>query len=125
MTDPAHPHRSAEDTPPDERPSIAELQRKEQAMLETPWLCSEFEAEDGEVWSSAPHKLLARTSRHPVAANASGIAALRDAAPVLLEIAAAALAALPELQEEFEPGLTCMHGGVGERLAAALAKVRP
>lgn len=27
MTDPALPHRSSEDTPPDDRPSIAELQR--------------------------------------------------------------------------------------------------
>lgn len=101
MTDPAHPHLSAgylRRDHPDQRPSIAELQLR--------------------------YEILARGRQNDDARRDFALDML-DSAPVLLEIAAAALAALPELKEEFEPGLTCMHGGVGERLAAALAKVRP
>jgi hypothetical protein len=72
------------------RPSIAELQRIEQALPDVGWLD-----------------------------NISSVVALRNAAPVLLEIAAAAL--------RYRAGMTRdeIETGRGEALDRALTKVAP
>ncbi len=71
--------------------SIADLQRCEREMLPAPWDVGD-DASDGEVVDRELHKQIATIGRAPVADNTAGIAVLRNAAPVLLEIAAAALA---------------------------------
>lgn len=98
MTDPAHPHQTSEDEPPtDDRPSIAGLQLLESALVDQPWSATHSG------WIMAPNKLSpVGGTRSPARASgatesdadqqARRIASLRNAAPVLLEIAAAALA---------------------------------
>lgn len=88
MTDPALPHRSADDVQPDERPSIAKLQRM---------------AATGYGWP-----------------NAAAIA-LNHATPVLLEIAAAALAWQDSMWRPSRDGEADPTGA----LLAALRRVRP
>lgn len=127
-----------------DKPSIAELQRSESAMTALPWT--------PHVWYGSDHGGHAAVGPHHVACDdhacdhapesscsdmeraqtdADGIAALRNAAPVLLEIAAAALAAHGACDH---PAGRCGNGSpfrgcsrfAGEAaLNAAIRKVRP
>jgi hypothetical protein len=125
----------------DDRPSIAELQRIEGAMTVAPWDSGEDPRDDGEVCD--PNLKCVAKVRGNVEANTVGIAALRNAAPVLLEIAAAALAEAAAECTRQEPHWDYVEGGsedvscfkdihckvcpvaiARELLAAALAKVR-
>lgn len=108
----------------DARPSIAELQRIERAMGSAPWNPGESPADDGEV-CAADMKRIAKIMRAPVAGNTVGISATRNAAPVLLEIAAAALALMAR-PNNVDDGVRRVPAiEAFQTLACALAKVRP
>jgi len=47
-------------------------------MTPGPWVSDASEAEDGEVWSKEPYKIVALTGRAPVVGNAQGIARTRN-----------------------------------------------
>ena len=72
--------------------SLSDLKSKRAAMTQGEWVSSPGDAEDGEVYTDEPYKIIMRTGRAPVAANATGIVATHNAADVLIEIAEAALA---------------------------------
>jgi hypothetical protein len=93
----------------DDRPSIAELQRIEGAMTVAPWDSGEDPRDDGEVCD--PNLKCVAKVRGNVEANTVGIAALRNAAPVLLEIAAAALAEAAAECTRQEPHWDYVEGG--------------
>lgn len=94
MTDPALPHRSAEDEPRDDRPSIAELDRLRTEMTSGPfrydyqgWIES---MDRGINHTGAETEVLVLGARG-AHADGEGTTELLNAAPALLEIAAAAL----------------------------------
>jgi hypothetical protein len=118
----------------DDRPSIAELKLLERALVDPPWAATHGG------WIMAPNKLSpVGGTRSPARANgatesdadqqARRIAGIRNATPVLLEIAVAALALRG--QGCTDPGCMEQHSSrcsvsVAETvLDAALAKVRP
>jgi len=110
--------------------SISDLQRCEREMLPAPWDVGD-DALDGDVVDRELFKLIAHVGRVPVGANTAGVALLRNAAPVLLEIAAAALKMRGPCDH---PDGRCSRGShfrgcsrfAGDaELAAALDKVRP
>lgn len=120
----------------DERPSIAKLQKLERAMVRGPWTKSQTEnaALNGGPAGSAQVRCDAASDVVPSgclipyfilhAADAEGIAELRNAAKVLLEIAAAALT---WLDADDSWSSEASDGEVAEKHAAlktALAKVR-
>jgi hypothetical protein len=84
----------------DDRPSIAELQQREQEIDRAPWYSAESRRQSDCVLTGAPgadftndgRDVVQANPNFPYRANLDGVAALRNAAPVLLEIAAAALA---------------------------------
>lgn len=90
----------------DDRPRIAELQRIESSMTRSPWTTptgTRFLGAVSAIIDGVERQVAASAGQAPqfddvpdvgraLADNASGIAALRNAAPVLLEIAAAARA---------------------------------
>lgn len=110
----------------DDKPSIAELQRIEQAMTGPRWLARPVD----DVAELAPRIVCERdgcleeiAAFESWAANedTTGTAALRNAAPVLLEIAKAALA-WRAMQER---KLAHLYEPEEQALFDALAKVRP
>jgi hypothetical protein len=110
----------------DTRPSIAELQRIEREMDRAPWYSAESLWQSDCVLTGAPDADFSSDGRvvvqanpnFPYRANLDGIVGLRNAAPVLLEIVAAALAYYSPASDE--PG-----GQAWAAVEAALAKVRP
>jgi len=97
------------------RPSIAELRRALSGMTPAPWEVPDVDD---------PVASLVELRRQ----DAIGIVALRNAAPVLLEIAAAALRSIvpcdPRCEDGYHAGSCAAHAGRTE-LALALAKVAP
>jgi hypothetical protein len=100
------------------------------AMTPGPWYVSDPEDTDGEVWDGGRDKLVARTSRHPVDANARGIAAIVTHAPALI----ARVRELEAVAQEARHLLAChvertSHGracrDVVESIDAMLPKERP
>lgn len=111
----------------DDRPSIAELQRLCATMTDGEWeahiVSDEAEStpvvkhfEDGCAFT-----LVDIVSFEHRNANAEGIAALRNAAPVLLDIAAAAL----ERRDAVDRSDWDATAEATDRLRAALARMRP
>jgi hypothetical protein len=97
----------------DDKPSIAELQKTVGFMDPAPWV----DVRPAVVFQDGPNPVYIADCRGSAPdSNAAGICGLRNAAPVLLEIAAAALA-LNQTDGVFSPA--------SANLAAALAKVRP
>lgn len=72
--------------------SLKDLKSKRAAMTQGEWVSSPEDAEDGEVYTDDPYKIIVRISRAPVEANATGIVATHNAADVLIECVSAALA---------------------------------
>lgn len=104
-----------------DKPSIAELQRIESRMERAPWDCTTPHAVSNEEYD---------LGRFDGPADALGTAALRNAAPVLLEIAAAALAYENAQCDSMHCDHPAHRGGcailkAGRRMTEALAKVRP
>lgn len=91
-----------------DRPSIAELQKLEQQMESAPW-----DRTTPHAVSNAEYDL----GRFDSPADAVGVVALRNAAPVLLEIAKTALEWAESDDEDRQAEL--------DALLAALVKVRP
>jgi hypothetical protein len=125
MTDPALPHRSAEDVPPDDGPSIAELQRltrvpvAEELAIDGPQ-CVECQESFSILRGRDPGSVCDPCAQYVVA----------EVLPVLLEIAAAALL---EHGPCDHPEGRCGNGSHfrgcprfegQQRMHAALAKVR-
>lgn len=104
-----------------DKPSIAELQRIEREMTPGKWVggadCVTVYKDRHERGTGTVLAEMIEPDRHED--NAQGIAALRNAAPVLLEIAQAAL----ELAGPSRPGEA--HIPAWNALLAATAKVRP
>lgn len=106
----------------DNKPSIAELQRIESGMSNGTWTVTPEPDMAAGLGRAGSRDSLLCIDRDGMACvdrreDAMGIATLRNAAPVLLEIAAAALVLGGEL--------AYLQGPKSDRLKDALAKVRP
>jgi hypothetical protein len=121
MTDPAQPHRSSEDDPPDDRPSIAELQRlavedSDEEIAAYGHICKRCSGSFQVPEDLEPTTVCDSCAQHVTAVVLS----------VLLEIAAAALVFhAGDLEDLAVEGPALNISPEGETLLAALAKVRP
>lgn len=115
--------------------SLSDLKAKRAAMTQGEWVSSPEDADDGEVYTDDPYKIIVRTGRAPVAANATGIVATHNAADVLIGLAEAALA-YEQARKAFEESAVMDDRPVFEghrwkmnarhrELLAVLAKVSP
>lgn len=123
-------------TATDDRLSIAELQRRVAALASAPWSTTSRDGVTGIVRNDEDEQVAdcfdgTKFSDRQCQENAAGIADLRNAAPVLLEICAAVLAIAAQ---PCVPGCAgSMQGHVpecptlplGVKLDDAMAKVRP
>lgn len=119
----------------DNRPSIAELQRVERAMTPADWEWNarwwEIHKKNGEIWDAVLSGGSVGYDNASMIVNeddARGVVALRNAAPVLLEIVDAAYdRSMAECSCGAELGCfpDCTREIAEHRLLTALAKVRP